>query len=366
MRNWYCLAGLLALIFSLGYSQPVEPPTSVGTPSALAEGVAAAAPAAVERPAAVMLEPQGFTQRVHDPVLAHEDDMYYLFHSGARGVILKSPDLVNWEWSGRIFDKNPPWGPGVNPDFVDLWAPDISYFNGKWHVYYSISSMGSQNSAIGLATNTTLNPDSPDYAWVEEGIVLQSHIGEAWNAIDPNLVLDEEGNPWLVWGSYWQGIYMRRLDAATGKFLETDDTVHHIAQRTRARDGDESLEGAFIVSHDGMWYLFASFDHCCMGNASTYNVRVGRSETITGPYVDRDGVPMLEGGGTHILDAYGNWVGPGHNGLLMNDDGPQGNGIDWIVYHAYDKRTSMPRLRVESIAWDDEGWPSLPSQTQGK
>ncbi len=202
-------------------------------PSVTAEGIDAAAPADAQRPPAVMLEPQGFIQRVHDPVLAHEGDMYYLFHSGARGVILKSPDLVNWEWSGRLLDKNPPWAHEVNRDFIDFWAPDVSYFNDKWHVYYAISSMGSQNSAIGLATNTTLNPDSPDYGWEDKGIVLQSHVGDPWNAIDPNVVLDERGDPWLVWGSYWQGLYMRRLDAATGMFSAEDETVHHIAQRTR-------------------------------------------------------------------------------------------------------------------------------------
>ena len=351
MRNWYWLAGLLALLLFGGVSQDVgvAPPTTVTSTE-------------TERPAAVLLEPQGFIQRVHDPVLAHDGDRYYLFHSGARGVILMSPDLVNWEWSGRIFEKNPAWAQGVNRDFIDFWAPDISFFNDRWHVYYAVSSMGSQNSAIGLATNNTLNPDSPEYAWVDEGIVLQSQTGDAWNAIDPNVVLDEKGDPWLVWGSYWQGLYMRRLDAATGMLLESDDTTYHIAQRTRERDGDDSLEGAFIVQHDGMWYLFASYDHCCMGAASTYNVRVGRSDTITGPYVDRDGVPMLEGGGTRILSDYGTWVGPGHNGLLMNDDGPQDDGIDWIVYHAYHKNTGAFKLRIESIAWDDEGWPSLPSQ----
>ncbi len=362
MRNWYWLAGLLAFMFFAGVSQGVEPIAPVAELSAPAESSAAPALAESARPPAVLLEPQGFTQRVHDPVLAHEGDMYYLFHSGARGVILKSPDLVNWEWSGRIFDKNPAWAPAVNPDFIDFWAPDISFFNDKWHVYYSISSMGSQNSAIALATNSTLDPESPDYGWVDEGIVLQSRIGEAWNAIDPNLALDADGEPWLVWGSYWTGIYMRKVDATTGMFAADDSEVHHIAQRPRTADHDDSLEGAFVTRHDGMYYLFASFDHCCQGAHSTYNVRVGRSESITGPYVDRDGVPMLEGGGTLILTDYGQWVGPGHNGLLMNDDGPQGNGIDWIVYHAYQKNTGAFSLRIESMDRDEEGWPSLPSQ----
>jgi arabinan endo-1,5-alpha-L-arabinosidase len=104
--------------------------------------------------------------------------------------------------------------------------------------------------------------------------------------------------------------------------------------------------------------LFVSFDSCCQGANSTYNVRVGRSDSLTGPYVDRDGVPMTEGGGTLILSEYDRWKGPGHNGILIKD------GDYWMVYHAYDsKQNGTPKLRIESLSWDEEGWPSLPSQT---
>lgn len=117
---------------------------------------------------------------------------------------------------------------------MDIWAPDISFFNNKWHLYYAVSSFGSQESAIGLATNTTLDPKTPDYQWVDQGEVLRSHAGDPWNAIDPNLVLDENGEPWLAWGSFWQGIWMRKIDRATGQLDETDSTVHHLADRSTA------------------------------------------------------------------------------------------------------------------------------------
>lgn len=305
-------------------------------------------------PPAQMIEPQGFIQQVHDPVIAQEGGKYYVFHTGSRIPFICSPDKVNWEFCGRVFEKNPDWTRDVNPNLVDIWAPDISFYNHQWHLYYAVSTFGKQDSAIGLATNTTLDPKSPDYHWVDHGLVLRSQPGDAWNAIDPNLVLDEKGEPWLVWGSYWQGIWMRKVDAATGMLDPHDTQYHHLADRSAGPDHNPAIEAPFIVQHDGQWFLFASFDQCCQGAQSTYNVRVGRSDQLTGPYVDKDGKPMLKGGGTRILSAYGQWKGPGHNGILIED------GVYWIVYHAYDaNQGGVPKLRIESIAWDADGWPTL-------
>ena len=140
-----------------------------------------------------MLEPEGFIQRIHDPVIAKENDRYYVFSTGSRIPFICSNDKVSWEFCGRVFENNPTWTREVNPNLADIWAPDISYFNERWYLYYAVSSFGSQNSAIGLATNATLNPESPDYAWVDQGQVLRSQAGDRWNAIDPNLVIDENG-----------------------------------------------------------------------------------------------------------------------------------------------------------------------------
>jgi len=306
----------------------------------------------------VMLEPEGFIQRTHDPVIAHENNTYYVFSTGSLIPFICSKDKVVWEFCGRVFKSNPVWTRDINRDLVDIWAPDISYFDNEWHLYYAVSSFGSQNSAIGLATNVTLDPTSPKYEWVDQGEVLRSKPGDKWNAIDPNLVLDENGEPWLVWGSFWQGIWMRKIDRSTGLLDQNDSTVHHLADRSTGPDNTTAIEGPFIISRNGKWYLFVSFDQCCQGIASTYNVRVGRSDSLTGPYVDRNNVPLTEGGGTLILSAYGQWKGPGHNGILLED------GTYWMVYHAYDaKQIGIPKLRIESISWDSNGWPSLPSQT---
>ncbi len=391
MKRFGFLVACLGVVLALAACQPIQPPApDVATPPAEgATEVAAeeAAPtvvvveevateeAATEEAAteeAIIEETTnvspladlpdivpvaGFTRLVHDPVIAEEDGEYYVFHSGPRIAILKSPDMVNWEFAGRVFDEVPDWVYSVNPDIGGLWAPDISYFNDKWHIYYSASSAGSQNSGIGFATNSTLNPNSPDYKWEDQGMVFRTQPGASYNAIDPNIAIDDEGNPWLVWGSYWQGLYMRRLNANTGHFDEAFPDVVHVANRSVPPDFDPSLEGAFIIKHGDYFYLFASFDHCCIGSASDYNVRVGRSEAITGPYLDRDGVPMLEGGGTKVLQAYDRWRGPGHHGFLLRPDG------DWIVYHAYDSKLSGAFfLRIERMHWDDEGWPWYASQ----
>lgn len=307
----------------------------------------------------VMVEPEGQIQQIHDPVMVFEDGMYYVFSTGRRLPVICSPDKIAWESCGRVFFRNPAWTRDINPNLADIWAPDISYFNDKWHLYYAVSNFGTQNSAIALATNATLDPESPDFEWVDQGIVLRSQPGDEWNAIDANLVFDDEGEPWLAWGSYWSGIWMGKIDPATGQLVGDAADYHHLADRSAGSDGNPAIEAPFIVKRGDYWYLFASFDQCCQGAASMYNVRVGRSESLTGPYVDRDGVPLLEGGGTRILAEYGRWKGTGHNGMLIEDD------AYWMVYHAYDsQQNGVPKLRLESLSWDAEGWPSLPSQTQ--
>jgi arabinan endo-1,5-alpha-L-arabinosidase len=172
----------------------------------------------------IPLEPEGQIQQIHDPVMAFEEGTYYVFSTGSRIPVICSPDKIVWESCGRVFFRNPAWTREINRDLASIWAPDISFFNDKWHLYYSVSNFGTQNSAIGLATNMTLDPESQDFEWVDQGIVLRSQPGDRWNAIDANLVLAENGEPWLVWGSFWNGLFMRKIDADTGMFDTTDET----------------------------------------------------------------------------------------------------------------------------------------------
>lgn len=307
----------------------------------------------------LILEPEGQIQQIHDPVIAEENGTYYVFSTGSRIPIICSPDKITWDHCGRVFQRNPAWTREVNLNLSSIWAPDISFFNDLWHLYYSVSTFGSQNSAIGLATNVTLDPESPDYEWVEQGEVLRSRPGDPWNAIDANLVLDEDGQPWLSWGSFWTGLYMGRIDESTGMLADERSDFVHLANRSAGEGNNPAIEAPFIVERDGHWYLFASFDQCCQGSNSTYNVRIGRSENLSGPYVDRDGVPLLEGGGTLILSEYGQWKGTGHNGMLIEENDY------YIVYHAYDSnQNGIPKLRIELLGWDADGWPVLVSQQE--
>ncbi len=303
---------------------------------------------------------------VHDPVIMREGDTFYVFCTGGgrrTGVtpIRCSKDMYNWTLCGYVFDQLPEWVREEVPRARDAWAPDISYYNGKYHLYYSVSSFGVNDSAIGLAANVTLDPNSPDYEWVDQGMVVRSRAGEDdFNAIDGNLVIEDERNVWLCWGSFWGGIMMRRVDPDTGKLSAEDTTLHRLASRPRKAEHqtppeEGAIEAPFIIRHGRYWYLFASYDFCCRGADSTYNIRVGRSRRVTGPYVDRDGKPMTKGGGTRVLESTtGPWVGPGHQAVLQEKGG------DYLVFHAYNAEGGRPRSRlfISTMAWEN-GWPRV-------
>jgi arabinan endo-1,5-alpha-L-arabinosidase len=297
---------------------------------------------------------------VHDPVIAKEGGTYYIFATG--GAIRRSKDLHHWAQIGRVFDKMPEWTtreiPGSRGGY---WAPDISRYKGTWRLYYAVSTFGKNDSAIGLATNQTLDPDSPDYQWLDQGMVFRSRHEDDFNAIDPNLAVDTQGRHWLNFGSFWGGIKMRRIDPETGKLSEGDTRLYSLASRPRSRnaaqaDGPPSspaIEAPFIVRHEGFYYLFVSFDFCCRGAKSTYNIVVGRAREIDGEYVDASGKSMMEGGGTRLSQGTSLWRGPGHEGLLLQPGGP-----DLMVFHAYDGTTGRPALHISTIEWEN-GWPRI-------
>ncbi|MGA2326312.1 MAG: arabinan endo-1,5-alpha-L-arabinosidase [Bryobacteraceae bacterium] len=305
-----------------------------------------------------LLSLEGDLEGVHDPAIIKQGDTYYLFSTGGSpgsGLIpiRCSKDLRRWALCGHVFDKLPEWATREIPGARVPWAPDISYFRGKYRLYYAVSTFGKNESAIGLASNQTLDPKSPSYRWVDEGLVVRSHQQDDWNAIDPNLVIQDNQHLWLNWGSFWSGIKMRRVDPETGKLSSRDTTLYSLASRPRTPEIGGSIEAPFIIRHGRYWYLFASFDFCCRGTKSTYNVVVGRSRRIPGPYLDQTGKAMTEGGGTPVIQATTpNWRGPGHEAVLQD---PRG---DYLVFHAYQGGTGKPYLQISTTVWE-KGWPRV-------
>ena len=305
---------------------------------------------------------------MHDPAIIRESATWYLF-STSNGPerngeipIRCSQDLHQWLKCGYLLPEIPQWIKKESPETKELWAPDISFFSGEYHLYYAFSVFGKNTSGIALLTNKTLNPKSPDFQWVDRGLVLRSHLEDDFNAIDPNLSLDEKGQAWLAFGSFWDGIKMRRIDTQTGLLSSEDAKLYSLARRKRPQKPPpnppglpgnwQAIEAPFIVHHGDYYYLFVSFDLCCRGTKSTYKTMVGRSRSVTGPYADAEGTPMLDGGGTILLQGNRRWLGPGGESVLEHEDG------DIMVFHAYDGTTGQAYLQISTIAWVD-GWPKV-------
>lgn len=291
----------------------------------------------------------GWPTEVHDPAVAKHNGRYYLFGTGAGIPIWRSADLRTWRPVGRVFKGNlPKWAPTTIPGTQFPWAPDISFFAGRWHVYYAISTFGSKRSAIGVATNPTLDPRDRRYRWTDRGAVVESGDTTDYNAIDPNVFVDAEGSPFLYFGSFFGGIKLARLERVTGK--PADPAFIPVASRAVPTWG---IEAPFVVRRGDYHYLFVSFDNCCRGAQSTYNIRVGRSSTPEGPYIDDAGVPLLAGGGRLVLEGRGTRRGPGHNAVLHN------RGAWQLFFHYYDvAKKGTARLGILPLKWTADGWPT--------
>ncbi|WP_258104655.1 arabinan endo-1,5-alpha-L-arabinosidase [Marinoscillum sp. MHG1-6] len=299
--------------------------------------------------------------RVHDPVMIEENGTYYLFCTGNGISVFSSYDMVEWKREESVFDEPPAWTDSVVPGFKGhIWAPDISYYNGKYYLYYSVSAFGKNTSAIGLVTNKTLNAYDPSYKWEDQGVVVESIPGrDLWNAIDPNLVEDEKGSPWLVFGSFWEGMKMFQLSSDRTAPKEPQQWIT-VAKRARtdfiddSKPGDAAIEAPFIFKKDGSYYLFVSWDYCCRGKESTYKVVVGKSNNVTGPYMDKEGKRMDQGGGTLVVQGDDRWAGVGHNSAYTFND------KDYLVFHGYDLNSNgAPKLMIREISWTIDGWPQV-------
>ncbi|MFM2288472.1 MAG: hypothetical protein RL684_1615 [Pseudomonadota bacterium] len=310
------------------------------------------------------------TQQVpmHDPVLARQEGTYYVFATGKGIAVHSSRDLRHWREEPPVFARMPEWTFSTVPGFEGLpWAPDISEHAGTYYLYYAVSLPGKITSAIGVATNHTLDRQSPDFAWLDGGMVLQSIPGrDLWNAIDPQLIEDEHGTPWLAFGSFWSGLKLARLQPDRLRLAEPQEW-HSIAKRERSvlrADVDAepaALEAPFIFRKGDYYYLFLSWDRCCRGVHSNYKIMVGRAHHVTGPYLDRSGHDLARGGGTLLLRGNARWPGVGHSGTYTFD------GRDYLVFHGYDAHDEgRSKLHVLELSWDAAGWPTVPADALGR
>lgn len=275
----------------------------------------------------------------HDPTVVKRPDGTYLVATTGRGIPLKtSSNRTSWSDAGAAFPNGAPWTVAYTTG--DLWAPDLSYRNGQYYLYYAASAFGSTNSGIYLATSTSGNAGT----WTNRGLVVSTTGSSNYNAIDPDLVVDQQGRWYLSFGSFWSGLKLIAIDPATG--LRSGTSMTSLASRSGG------IEAPDIYFHGGYYYLFASFDLCCKGAQSTYRIAVGRSTSVSGPYVDRNGTAMTSGGGTEILAGHGSIHGPGHSATLTD------NGESILFYHYYTDAGDS-RLGINRLSWDAAGWPTV-------
>jgi arabinan endo-1,5-alpha-L-arabinosidase len=275
--------------------------------------------------------------QAHDPNIIYHDSHYYLFKGGIHIPILKSTNITGpWTELGTVLasDSIIQKGNRARP-----WAPTTIHRNGLFYCYYTLSAQGSRNSAIGVATTPALD-GTP---WTDHGLVINTGQGPGsdvypytvTNAIDASVVVDEDsGQVYLNYGSFWRGIWQVPLaeDMVHVKDAGAPDAVQ-LAFVPRKKS--KPVEGSWMSYKNGFYYLWFSFGKCCNfqrgfpARGKEYSVRVGRSESVRGPFVDRKGKSLVEGGGTVVYGSnHGSVYAPGGMGVL---DG--GEGLDILYYH---------------------------------
>lgn len=274
-----------------------------------------------------------------DPTIIKANDGYFYLYAteDVRNMpIYKSKDLVNWSFVGTVFTDS------SRPDFEPkggLWAPDINYIDGKYVLYYSMSVWGGEETCgIGVAV-----ADSPAGPFTDKGKLFRSNEIGVTNSIDP-FYIEEAGKKYLFWGSF-RGIYAIEL-SNDGLSLKEGAEKKHIA--------GTAFEGTYIYKKGNYYYLFASIGTCCEGVNSTYKLVVGRSESLMGPYVDKDEKNMLDNGYNIVINSNSRFVGNGHCSEIVQDEA----GNDWLFYHGVDTTNPQGRvLLLDQIKWDTNGWP---------
>lgn len=275
-------------------------------------------------------------KNAHDPgTITKDGDTYFNFTTGTGIWYSTSKDLVTWSGGpGPVFTTYPAWIKNKIPNFSgSFWAPDLIRMNGYYYLYYSVSTFGSSNSAIGVARSASLkNP-----AWTDLGIVVESFGGSGEiNAIDPALFRDHDGKVYMSWGSFFGGIGLAEINQATGKLAGSVSTIWG--------GGHRDIEAPYITRNGNDYYLFVNRGSCCKGADSTYYVEVQRATSIRGPY---------SGTRTVLPVTDGKYRGPGHVGVLKQD------GCHFVSTHYYDLNDGgNAKLDILRMSYAN-GWPTL-------
>ncbi|KAK3995335.1 glycosyl hydrolase [Cladorrhinum sp. PSN332] len=304
----------------------------------------------------------GICTNTHDPsIIRRPDGTYFRFSTGGKIAIHTAPSLNGpWTYKGAAI----PRGSSINlPGNQDLWAPELSRSNSTYHLFYSVSTFGSQTSAIGLATSPSLDFNT----WTDLGSInlASSPASSApYNAIDPSIIYDPKqgSKPYLTFGSWWRGIHIIPLDPSGSSFAAPPSSSSAI--QLAFDPSDPATEGASVYfrREDGYFYLFFSKGTCCGYDRSRpqrgkeYKILVCRASSVTGPYADRSGRDCRSGGGTVVLESHG-WVyGPGGQGVF--EDGINGSPV--IYYHYVDTRVGYADGQ-KRFGWNwlrfEAGWP---------
>ncbi|MBV7335227.1 arabinan endo-1,5-alpha-L-arabinosidase [Chloroflexi bacterium TSY] len=310
---------------------------------------------------------------IHDPTQVVKLDDYWMI--GVTGKAQSSvyrcgleiwyigPDDEDWMPGQCVFTEKPDWIaeelPGNDGAF---WAPG---FLSPRVIYYSVSG-GEQAQCIGFA-KAKGNP--PNLQWIDVGQPItctfapEESPDKAPNSIDPDAFVAQDGTHYLVYGA--GRIYITPLDPETGLQIDGEwwyvdaPNYHFVADKPLIPDpnGNDWIEAPFVFHHDGYYYLFVNWYGCCDGLDSTYEIRMGRSEEPTGPYVDADGVDLTDGGGTLLIRENGKYIGPGHAAISELDDGRF-----LFSFHYYNRENEgLPWISIRELRWED-GWPALDAE----
>lgn len=396
LRKWYLVGSAIPAfavlaVASCGGSDPVEPSGatassasssgaggSTGTSGQGGGGGQAAAPT-YTNPLSISIPSGGLVENCPDPAIIHGqpgDDFWYVYCTAdalndqdkdASGkpnqhliATLKSPDLVSWTYVGDALPALPSW---ADPK-ADVWAPDVQFFNGQYHLYYVVVTTNPTTYEIATSAIAVATSESPTGPWTQAPVpAVEPHAASCCAAsnrwvLDPHVISGDDGKRYIYYGSYFGGLSVREL--SDDGLVSSPQTQVDIAIANR-------YEAAYVVKRDGYYYLFASATNCCNGQLSGYSVFAGRSQSPLGPFVDREGASFLSArvGGTPVLSMNGNrWVGPGHNSVVTDFAGQ-----DWVIYHAVDSTapffpksgTELPlkrHLMLDPLDWID-GWPTV-------